>query len=211
MVESAFGDIVAWYMSNITYVSVAVLMAVESSFIPFPSEIVVPPAAWKAAQGELNLALVIAAATAGALVGAIVNYFLALALGRPLLYRLADTRLAHMLLIDRAAVQKSEDYFNRHGKASTFVGRLVPAVRQLISLPAGLARMRLSTFLLYTALGAGIWNLVLALLGYLLYSQKERLEHYYGLLSYALLALGVAFVVFLLSKGLKGKKSAATQ
>jgi membrane protein DedA with SNARE-associated domain len=196
-------------MAHISYGSVALLMAIESSFIPFPSEIVVPPAAWKAAQGEMSIWLVFTAATAGAMVGAIVNYYLARTLGRAVLYRLADTRWAHVLLLDRRGVEKAEAYFNRHGKASTFVGRLVPAVRQLISLPAGIARMHLGTFLLFTALGAGIWNAALAALGYFLYSRKETLEQYYHLLSYALLGAGALFVAYLAYSGLKGRPKPA--
>src|SRR5665648_493204 len=116
-------------------------MTVESSFIPFPSEVVVPFAAWKAAGGTLSLAGVIISSTSGALTGAVINYYLAYWLGRPLLYRLAETRLAHLLLIDRVKIEKAENYFVKHGKVSTFIGRLVPAVRQLISLPAGLSGM----------------------------------------------------------------------
>ncbi len=195
--------LVDWYMGNINYVTVALLMAVESSFVPFPSEIVIPPAAWKAAQGELSVVLVVISATLGAIAGALINYCLALYLGRPVLYRLADTRLAHMLLVNREGLEKAEAYFNRHGKSSTFVGRLVPAVRQLISIPAGLSRMPLTPFLAYTILGAGAWNVVLAVLGYSLYSQKERLEQYYHLFSYAALGLGMLFGAYLLYQGLR--------
>jgi len=160
-----FQNVFEWYMANLNYWTIFLLMAIESSFIPFPSEIVVPFAAWKAAEGTLSLAGVMLASTAGAMAGAVFNYYLALWLGRPVLYRLADTRWAHFLLIDRTNIEKAENYFVKHGKSSTFIGRLVPAVRQLISLPAGLARMKVGTFLLFTFLGAGIWNLVLALVG----------------------------------------------
>jgi len=198
--------IIDWYMANINYGTVVLLMAIESSFIPFPSEVVVPPAAWKAAQGDLNVVMVVVAATVGAIIGALVNYYLALWLGRPLLYRLADTRWAHMLLVDRKGLEKAEAYFVRHGRSSTFVGRLVPAIRQLISLPAGLARMPLAPFLVYTILGATLWNIVLAALGYFLYSQKHVLEQYYGALSYALAGLGVCFAGYLVAQGLRTKK-----
>jgi membrane protein DedA with SNARE-associated domain len=200
MIAETLKTIIEWYMANINYGSVTLLMAIESSFIPFPSEIVVPPAAWKAAQGELNVWLVFAAATAGAMVGAIVNYYLALILGRPVIYRLADTKWAHMLLIKRENIEKSERYFKKYGKSSTFIGRLVPAVRQLISLPAGISRMNLATFLGFTALGAGIWNAILVALGYLLYSQKDLMHKYYKGFSWLFLTCGVAFVVYLIVK-----------
>jgi len=203
----ALTGVVDWYMGHINYVTVALLMAVESSFIPFPSEIVVPPAAWKAAQGELNIVLVVVSATLGAIAGALVNYYLALFLGRPVLYRLADTRWAHMLLVKREGLEKAEAYFNRHGRSSTLIGRLVPAIRQLISIPAGLARMPMVPFLAYTTLGATAWNVVLAVLGYSLYSQKERLEQYYHLFSYAALGLGALFAAYLVYQGVRKQKT----
>lgn len=142
-------------------------MAVESSFIPFPSEAVVPPAAWKATvSGDMNIVLVVFFATLGALIGAFINYYLALWLGRPIVYKFANSRFGHLCLIDEAKVKYAEEYFDKHGAVSTFVGRLIPAVRQLISIPAGLARMGLGKFVLFTTLGAGAWNIVLAALGY---------------------------------------------
>ena len=187
--------IITWYMDHINYYTVCLLMTIESSLIPFPSEIVVPPAAWKAAQGELSLGLVILSATVGAMAGALFNYYLALFLGRRIVYAFSETKLAHMLLIKRESVEKAEEFFLKYGASSTFIGRLVPAIRQLISLPAGLARMNLKPFLLYTTLGAGIWNVVLALLGYYLYSQKELLDKYFREISIALLGLGFLFFV----------------
>ena len=136
-----FSTTIAWYMGHINYWTVALLMAVESSFIPFPSEIIIPPAAWKAAQGELSINLLVLFSTAGALVGALFNYYIALFLGRKVLYRLADTQWAHMLLIKKENLEKAESYFNKYGKSSTLIGRLVPAIRQFISLPAGIAKM----------------------------------------------------------------------
>ena len=164
-----FTDITDWYMSNINYVTVTLLMTVESSFIPFPSEIVVPPAGWKAARGELNIFLVILCGIAGSIIGAVFNYYLALKLGRPLVYRLADTKAAHMMLINSESVQKAENYFNKYGRISTFIGRLIPGIRQLISIPAGLVRMNMRDFIFFTALGSAIWNIVLAVLGCFLY------------------------------------------
>ena len=206
-----FQNVFEWYMANLNYWTIFLLMAIESSFIPFPSEIVVPFAAWKAAEGTLSLAGVILASTAGAMSGAIFNYYFALWLGRPVLYRLADTRWAHFLLIDRTNLEKAENYFVKHGKSSTFIGRLVPAVRQLISLPAGLARMKVGTFLLYTFLGAGIWNVILALIGYFAYDMRDHILPY---LDWVMYAVGALFVAWLIVQGVKAyrrKKREPTQ
>jgi len=175
-------------------------MTIESSFIPFPSEIVVPPAAWKAAQGELSLVGVLISSTVGAMLGALVNYYLALLLGRPVIHRLAETRLARLCMIALKAVEKAESFFHKHGRTSTLIGRLVPGIRQLISLPAGVARMDLKSFLLFTAIGASLWNVVLAALGYFLYSQRELLDRYYHWSSYALLGGGLLFAAWLAFK-----------
>ncbi len=158
-----------WCLEHLNYWTITLLMTIESSFIPFPSEIVVPPAAYHAAaNGELNVALIIVFATLGACFGALINYYLALWIGKPIVYKFADSRIGHILLLDVKKIQQAEDYFNKHGAVSTFVGRLIPAIRQLISIPAGLAKMKIHTFLAFTALGAGIWNTVLAALGYYL-------------------------------------------
>lgn len=163
-------EIITWVLENLNYWVVTVFMAIESSFIPFPSEVVVPPAAWLAMTGDkMNIILVVVCATIGADAGALVNYFLAKWLGRPVVYRFANSRLGHLCLLSEEKVAYAEEYFREHGAMSTFFGRLVPAVRQLISIPAGLSGMRLSKFLLYTTLGAGAWNSVLALIGYSIY------------------------------------------
>lgn len=180
-------------------------MAIESSFIPFPSEAVVPPAAYKAYSGELNVVLVVVFATLGSVIGALVNYFLAYFFGRPVVYHFARSRWGHLCLIDEEKVKKAEDFFNRHGVASTFFGRLVPAVRQLISIPAGLARMNLGRFVLFTALGAGFWNAVLVALGYGLASiyPKEQLMLQVGIYSqeigvfvFVVIAVAVAIMAY---------------
>ena len=158
--------IILWVLTHLSYWVIFVGMAIESSFIPFPSEAVVPPAAWLAQQGTLDIFLVVVVATLGADLGGLVNYALAYWLGRPVIYRLAETKWAKMLLINKESIEKSERFFRHHGVVSTLVGRLVPGVRQLISIPAGLSRMHLGKFLLYTTIGAGSWNVVLALLGY---------------------------------------------
>jgi membrane protein DedA with SNARE-associated domain len=199
-----FQTVFDWYMANLNYFTIYLLMTVESSFIPFPSEIVVPFAAWKAGEGSLSLAGVLLSSTAGAMSGAVINYYLSAWLGRPLLYRLADTRWAHVLLINRGNVENAERYFVKHGKASTFIGRLVPAVRQLISIPAGLSRMNIGAFLLYTFLGAGLWNIVLALIGYFAYDMRDHILPYLDWLMYA---LGAVFVVFLAVKGIRAYRN----
>ena len=199
--------LISWYMEHMNYWTVTILMTIESSFIPFPSEIVIPPAAWKAAQGELNIFLVVLSGTAGALIGALINYYIARYLGRILVYKFAETRFAKLCMINAEKVEKAEAYFVKNGNASTFIGRLVPGIRQLISLPAGLAKMKMAPFILYTALGAAIWNIILAVLGYFLYSQKELLNRYYLELTIVLLALGGFYVLYLIWKGIKKRRN----
>ena len=202
---------IQWCLDNLNYWTITLLMAIESSFIPFPSEVVIPPAAYKAASGnsELNVYLVVLFATIGANIGALINYYLAYFVGRPIVYKFANSRFGHMCLIDEAKVQHAEAYFEKHGALSTFVGRLIPAVRQLISIPAGLAKMKLSTFLLYTTLGAGIWNAILAAIGYYLQSivPEDQLmasvTKYSHELGYMFIGLGVLIVGYLIYKGRK--------
>ena len=153
-------------LHHLNYFWVMVLMAIESSFIPFPSEVVVPPAAYKAATGEMDLFLVVLFATIGSDIGALVNYYLAKYLGRPIVYKFAASRLGRLCLLSPEKVEKAEGYFVKNGVTSTLVGRLVPGIRQLISIPAGLSGMPVGRFLLYTTIGAGAWNIVLALLGW---------------------------------------------
>ena len=201
---------IQWCLDNLNYATITLLMAIESSFIPFPSEVVVPPAAYKAAAtGELNLWLVIIFATLGALIGALINYGLALWLGKPIVYKFANSRFGHMCLIDQPKVEKAEQFFIKYGVAATLVGRLVPAVRQLISIPAGLAKMNLAKFILFTALGAGAWNAVLAIMGYYLESvvPEEQLiatvteySHEIGYVIIAVVALALAYIIY---KGIK--------
>ena len=200
---------IAWCLEHLNYWVITLLMAIESSFIPFPCEVVVPPAAYKAATtGELNVFLVVVCATLGAIIGALVNYVLARYLGRPLVCRFAESRIGHMCLIDSKKVENAERYFDEHGAVGTFFGRLVPAVRQLISIPAGLARMSLGRFVLYTTLGAGLWNTILAGMGWYIghyYSGQleEKVAQYSGELKIAMLALGAAVVLYLIYKGVK--------
>ncbi len=196
-----------WFMENMNYGWITLLMAIESSFIPFPSEIVVPPAAFKAMQpgSGLNIYLVVVFATVGAIIGAIFNYYIAMWIGRPLVYKFADSRLGHICLLNGEKVRQAEEYFDRHGAISTFIGRLLPAIRQLISIPAGLARMHFGKFLLYTTLGAGLWNVVLAALGYWLSTfvaepelraQIEHYNQYLNYVGYAVIALIACFILY---------------
>ena len=207
---SATGRVISWYNEHLNYGTVTLLMTIESSFIPFPSEVIVPPAAYQACNSDnealyvtsskfLNVLLVIVFATLGALLGALLNYVLALLLGRPIIYWFADSKVGHMLLLDSAKVQKAEDYFRAHGNVSTLVGRFIPAIRQLISIPAGLAKMHIGKFILFTSIGAAAWNTILAILGYVAHGQKDLIDKYNHELTIALLAIcavGVAYVVF---------------
>lgn len=202
-----------WFVDNASYLFVFVFMVIESSFIPFPSEVVVPPAAYLACtKGDMNVFLVVLFATAGAIVGALVNYYLSLWIGRPLVYKFANSRVGHACLIDQAKVEKAEAYFDKHGAISTFIGRLIPAVRQLISIPAGLARMNIGVFVIFTGLGALVWNAVLAGLGWWLSTMVSldqlftKVEEYNTYLSMAGLVIGAACVAFILYRLLSKKK-----
>ena len=201
---------IEWCLDNLNYWTITLLMAIESSFIPFPSEVVVPPAAYKAAAtGELNVWLVILSATLGAVIGAFINYFLALWLGKPIVYKFANSRLGHMCLLNEQKIVKAEEFFVRHGVVATLIGRLVPAVRQLISIPAGLARMNIAKFALYTAIGAGLWNAVLAAMGYFLESvvPEDQLiatvTKYSHEIGYGILAVVVIALAIIIYKGVK--------
>jgi membrane protein DedA with SNARE-associated domain len=173
-------------------------MALESSFFPFPSEVVLPPAGYLAAQGRMNAWIALAAGILGSLIGAVVNYVVAVRLGRPLLHRYGK-----YLLIKESTLDRAEEYFRSHGEISTFVGRLIPVIRQYISLPAGLARMRLDLFATYTALGAGIWCAILTWIGWYLGTQADRLgslppEQVHRLVNRALLILAPAVAALII-------------
>lgn len=209
---SIINHVEQWYASHMNYATITALMAIESSFIPFPSEVVVPPAAYVAGiEGSsmhttnsypLNVLLVVLFGTLGAILGAIINYLLAMWLGRPIIYAFADSKLGHLCLLSAEKVKKAEDYFNEHGKVSTFVGRLIPGIRQLISIPAGLCKMHFGWFLFYTFLGAGIWNAVLALLGYIAHGQMDLIHTYSHELSIAIMALLALIIVYFVVKAI---------
>lgn len=208
-------ELIKWVLENLNYWVVTLFMTIESSFIPFPSEVIVPPAAWKSMTDEsMNIFLVVLFATVGADLGALINYYLARWLGRPIVYKFANSRIGHICLIDEEKVHHAEEYFRKHGATSTFFGRLIPAVRQLISIPAGLAGMRLGPFLLYTTLGAGVWNSVLALIGYLIYRFTDikttndvylMATQYSREIGYVIIAIVIVVIGYLAYKGIKKK------
>ena len=197
---------IQWCLDHLNYWTITLLMTIESSFIPFPSEVVIPPAAYKAAvNDELNIYLVVLFATIGANIGALINYYLAKWLGRPIIYKFANSRIGHMCLIDEEKVRNAEIYFDKHGALSTFIGRLIPA---------GLAQMKLHTFLIYTTLGAGLWNTILAVIGYHLAkvpgieSEAQliaKVTEYSHEIGYVFIAIAVFVVAFLIYKGMKKK------
>ena len=202
-----------WFVENAIYLFVFVFMVIESSFIPFPSEVVVPPAAYLACtKGDMNIVMVVVVATIGAIVGALINYYLAKWIGRPIVYRFANSKFGHAFLIDESKVQTAEQYFDKHGAISTFIGRLIPAVRQLISIPAGLARMNIWVFVSFTGLGAMSWNVILAALGWWLGTIVpldqlfETVEKYNSYLTYAGLAIAVICVMVIVWNVMKHKK-----
>lgn len=191
-----------WYDANMNYLAVGALMTLESSFIPFPSEVVIPPAVYVACNpesaGGMKVWLVVLAGTLGALLGALINYLLSLWLGRPIIYAFARSRVGRMLQLSEEKLQRAEVYFNDHGVVSTLVGRFIPVIRQLISIPAGLSRMNLLSFSFFTTLGALAWNCVLALLGWLAYKAADPtvIEQYSRQLSVIIVALLIAVVLF---------------
>ena len=192
-----FQTLFDWYMANLNYFTVALLMAIESTFLPLPSEVVIPFAAYKAGQGYLNVFIVVISGTIGALGGSLINYTLAYYLGRPIVYKFAESKLGKVFLLSKEKILHAEEYFIRNGKSSTFIGRLVPGIRHLISIPAGLAKMSLRDFMLFTFIGAGIWNIILAIIGYYLYAVREQIFPYIG---HILWVLGAGFVVYLIIK-----------
>lgn len=207
--------ITSWYAAHMNYASITALMTIESSFIPFPSEVVIPPAVYVASEPTsalcatgnypVDVALIVLFGTIGAMIGAVINYLLSMWLGRPIIYKFADSRVGHLLLLSSEKVQKAENYFNDHGKVSTFIGRLIPGIRQLISIPAGLAKMHFGQFMLYTFLGAFLWNTVLALLGYIAHGQADLINQYSHELSIIILVLVGVVVVYYVGKMLYKK------
>ncbi|MBO6017919.1 MAG: DedA family protein [Prevotella sp.] len=197
-------------LGNLNYGTIFFLMLLESTVVPVPSELVVAPAAYHAASGHLNAILVVIFATIGADVGASINYFAALYVGRPVVYRFANSKWGKMCLLNQEKVEKSERYFDNHGVVATLTGRLIPGIRHLISLPAGLARMSYWKFLLYTTIGAGVWHTILAVMGWYLHAivpeeelevTIERYNHYIVIAIVAIVLLAITY--FIIKKKLK--------
>jgi membrane protein DedA with SNARE-associated domain len=201
-----FSSLLSNLLSNLNYPTIFFLMLLESTVIPVPSELVVSPAAYHAAGGNLNVWLVILFATIGADCGATINYIAGKYLGRPVIYRFANSKWGKMCLLNQEKVEKSEKYFDDHGKVATITGRLIPGIRHLISIPAGLARMNFGSFLLFTTIGAGVWNCILAALGWYLYSVvpedqlEDRINEYGDYIKYAIIALVLLAVVYFFVK-----------
>lgn len=206
---------IAWCFDNLNYWTITFLMTLESTVIPIPSELVVPPAAYRAATdgSDLNVILVVLCATLGANIGALINYTAARFLGRPIIYAFANSTLGHLCLLNEEKVQKTETYFNDHGAVGTLIGRLVPGIRHLISIPAGLAKMQFSRFIFYTTIGAGVWNIILAAIGYGLQSVvpedqlMDKVNEYSHELGIAMVALFLGLILFLIYKERFSKKS----
>lgn len=191
-------------LGNLNYGTIFFLMLLESTVVPVPSELVVAPAAYHAASGHLNAILVVVFATIGADVGASINYFVALYVGRPVIYRFANSRWGKLCLLNQEKVEKSERYFDNHGVVATLTGRLIPGIRHLISLPAGLAQMNYWKFLLYTTIGAGAWHTILAAMGWYLHAvvPEEELEttiehynHYIVIAILSVVLLAIAYII----------------
>ena len=204
---------IAWCLEHLNYWTITFLMTLESTVIPIPSELVVPPAAYRAAadSSDINVILVVLCATIGAILGALINYTAARYLGRPIIYAFANSTFGHMCLLNEEKVKKTEDYFNDHGAVGTLIGRLVPGIRHLISIPAGLAKMKLSHFIFYTALGAGLWNIILAAIGYGLQSVvpedqlMDKVSEYSHELGIGMIVLFLGLVAYLVYKGVRKK------
>ena len=199
-------------LDDLNYYSVTILMAIESSAIPFPSEIVVPPAGYMAAEGRMNIWLVILFSTIGCIIGASANYIISYYVGRPVVYRFVESRAGRFCLLSREKMEAAERYFDRHGAIATLIGRLLPGIRQLISIPAGLSRMNFGRFILYTAVGAGIWNAILAFLGWYLHKlvplskPNEQVALYEKPIIGGIIVVAVAAIGYLFYQAYKGKK-----
>jgi membrane protein DedA with SNARE-associated domain len=197
-------NIIAWLVNTIGqlgYPGIVCLMFLESSFFPFPSEAVIPPAGYLAAAGTMNLWMVIAMGTLGSLLGSLFNYWIALKLGRPFF-----ERYGRYLLISKRSLDKAERFFDIHGHITTFVGRLLPGIRQYISLPAGVARMNLALFCLFTGLGAGIWVATLAFVGYWVGNNPEIVATYLHRIVIVAVILSFLIVLLYLTVRLYGRR-----
>ena len=159
------------------YLGIFLLMLIESSFIPFPSEIVLVPAGYLASKGDMDISLILFSSLLGSIGGALINYFGALYVGRKFLLKFGK-----YFFVSEKALDKMETFFAKHGAISTFTGRLIPGIRQLISIPAGLSKMNLKVFILYTSLGALVWSIILVTLGYIIGENQELIKEYLSLI-----------------------------
>ncbi len=206
-------NLITSLLSNLNYGTIFFLMMLESTVIPVPSEFVVTPAAYHAASGQLNVWLVILAATIGADLGATINYVVALYVGRPVIYRFANSRWGKMCLLNQEKVEKSERYFDEHGIVATLTGRLIPGIRHLISIPAGLARMHYGKFLLYTTIGAGCWHAILAALGWYLHAivpeeqLNDKITEYADYIKLVILGLVALAIVYFVAKAMMKRRN----
>jgi membrane protein DedA with SNARE-associated domain len=203
MLGETFKTIIDWYILHLNYGTITLLMAIESSFVPLPSELVLPPAAYAASKGDLHLGLIIAFSTLGCVIGALFNYLISYYLGRKIIYALADSKWARLFFINREKVEHAEQYFLNNGNTSTFIGRLIPGIRHLISIPAGLSKMNIRKFIIYTALGSALWNTILVTVSYFLANNWEK---YFHEIKWGFILLGASFVIYLIAKAYKKKK-----
>ena len=201
-------------LGNLNYTTIFFLMLLESTVVPVPSELVVSPAAYHAASGNLNVVLVVLFATIGADVGASINYVAGYFLGRPIIYKFANSRWGHLCLLNQEKVEKSEKYFYDHGVVATLTGRLIPGIRHLISIPAGLSKMPYWKFLLYTTIGAGVWHTILAALGWWLHSfvpedqLNDKILEYGDYIKWGIILIVILAIAYFVGKHyLKKKRS----
>jgi len=192
---------------SLGYWGVGILMAIESSFIPMPSEIIIPPASYLASLGKMNIWLIIIFGVLGSLAGAIFNYLVGYYLGRPVVYKLAESSFSKFLFINPEKIMKAENYFLKNSKSATFVGRLIPVIRQLVSIPAGFCKMPILPFIFYTTLGSLIWVSILAGLGYFIGYNQELLHKYYKEILMILGVLGSIWIIFKIFKIFRKKSS----
>jgi membrane protein DedA with SNARE-associated domain len=199
-------------LSNLNYYTVFLLMLMESTVLPVPSELVVAPAAFNAAEGDYSFWLIILLATLGADCGATINYLAGYYLGRPIIYAFANSRWGKMCLLNQQKVEQAEKYFDNHGAVATITGRLVPGIRHLISIPAGLAKMNYWRFLLFTTIGAGSWNIILGAMGWYMHSfvtrseLNDKIEEYAEYIKFIILGLIVLVILYFCVKHFIKKK-----